>query len=193
MSQADIDRMTYHAWRISLANLTITDVVQMSEGETPGNDDLKTHALSRVRSSAKAIADHSERFRAAFGRKHFSIYMTQASMTVIWSVMDALQDPEVQGIFHSLLVTISVTARRALIVRGFSRVILGTLRERGQEKHLSEASKTLLQLNAVDTWAPGDHELFKSVTYPNVVVAREEGRVLADMGDLLQKWETLEL
>lgn len=104
-----------------------------------------------------------------------------------------LHEAEVQGVFHSLLVTVSITARRALIVRGFSRMILGTLQQRGLERLLSKASKTLLQLNAVDTWGPEDHELFKSVTYPNVVVAREEGRMLADMGDLLQKWEKLDL
>lgn len=121
------------------------------------------------------------------------MYMTQASMTVIWSVVDALKDSEVQEVFHSLLVTVSITARRAVIVRGFSRMILGTLRQRGLDQYPSEASRTLLRLNAVDTWAPGDHELFKSVTYPIVVVAREEGRVLADMGDLLQKWATLDL
>lgn len=154
---------------------------------------LRGRARAQVLSSAKSIATHTDEFRATFGRKHFSMYETQASMTVVWSVMDMLQEAEVQDVFHSLLVTVSVTARRALIVRGFSRMILGTLQQRGLERHLSEASKTLLRLNAVDTWGPDDHELFKSVTYPNVVVAREEGRILADMGDLLQKWAKLDL
>lgn len=144
-------------------------------------------------SSSKAIAAHSEKFRAAFGRKKCSMYMTQASRTVIWGVMDALHEAEVGDGFHSLLVTISVTARRAPIVRGFSRMILGTIRQRGLEQYLSEALKALLRLNAVDAWGPDDHELFKSVTYPNAVIAREEGRILADMGDLLRQWPTLDL
>lgn len=137
---------------------------------------LRESARGQIMSSASAIATHTDKFRAAFGRKHFSIYMTQVSMTVVWSVMDMLREAEVRDVFHWLLVKVSVTARRALICRGFSRMILGTLQQRGLEHLLQEASKTLLRLNAVDAWGPDDHQLFKSVTYPNVVVASEEDR-----------------
>ena len=72
-------------------------------------------------------------------------------------------------------------------------MILITLQQRGLHAYLSPASKDLLRLNAIDNWKPEDHHVFQDVLYPNVVVAREEGRVLADMGDLLQKWVELDL
>jgi hypothetical protein len=151
-------------------------------------------AKARIISSCHAIAALIEWYRRSHGLKNHPALIGHSSAVALYSLIaEDLHDVQVQHSFHVAANALFAVSRRWSLCRAILRSVWMTICERELKELLPESTRKLLEVGGSDTWQMNDHLYFQSSVYPNYAIASEQGRQLADMGDLLQKWSSLQV
>lgn len=103
-----------------------------------------------------------------------------------YMLIEDLDEPEVQELFHDMCLIITSTARKWFIMRGHARMLFITAEQKKQV--IPERTRRILSHIALDSWGPDSHKFFETSKYPNYALARGEDPRIATMGDLLERW-----
>ena len=160
----------------------------------PGLDTNETEKARReLISACQNVAFLIDWLKNSIGLKHHPCFLVQAASTSAYNLINELAEPGVPEIFESMIVALSAGSQRWPIARGILRMLWVTLQQRKLDSLLTQSAIDLLKLSVVYNWGPEDHLIFQSSVYPNYAVVGEDGRDLADMGELLEKWAQMQL
>lgn len=138
--------------------------------------------------SASTIAGLYKRYFHDYGLRNLTIWMPQTAISTAYMIIDDLDDPAVQDIFHDVCLVLTSISRRWLVMRGHVRMLFMTAKQNGTV--MPDRTRQILSRVAMDTWMPGDHKHFDSSAYPNYALAKAEDPRALGMGDLLEHWAT---
>lgn len=176
----------YHFIRImlynTLKNRRDTDFV---------SEDFVIYARNQCLFSARVTGGLYSRYFRDFGPKSLTMWMPQTAVSAAYMLIDDLEIPEVQEVFHEVCLVLTSIARRWYVMRGHARMLFIT----ADTRHVTipERTRTLLRMVALDQWGSEDHKNFDTSLYPNYALATGEDRSGTSMGNLLQQWASLDI
>lgn len=153
----------------------------------------KKDAADTITDAARNNAAIFEWLQRTIGLTHFSVYYVHASSLPAFNLFEYLSQPGMADVFHTLIVALSATTRRWTLSRGIIRMIWIEVQKRKLDQVVDPSTLSLLKLSAVDSWGPEDHRLFERCAYPNYAVIGERGRLLSEIGDLLEEYSRLNI
>lgn len=157
--------------------------------ESPESDQRHQEITSKIISTCQRIASILAWSHNTIGTPYYSALFAQSAGFSCYQLLNDLNNPRVPPIFHTMVVTLSVVSKRWKLVHGIVRMIWINLQDR-QEPALTPLMN-LLRISAEDSWKLEDNKVLENCLYPDHAALKEGNRDLADMGDLLQKWEKM--
>jgi len=172
--------LVYHDYVIVVHSLMLRDAVTVGS--------KRQEAKLGLLRSCEDITQIFEWVQRTLGTSAWCIWGFQPAAMAAYPLLDMLTEIGVADTFHTIIVSIFTVAKRWILARGVLRMLWITIQERRIVDHLNGTTIQLFRESAVEQWGPNDHRLFESCIYPNYAAIAKDGRELADMGDLLQKW-----
>lgn len=117
--------------------------------------------------------------------------MPQTAVSAAYMLVDSLEDPEAQDLFHEMCLVVTTAARKSNLMRGHARMLFITAEQKRQI--IPERTRRLLEPVALTSWRPDSHKFFETSKFPNYALARGEDPRSATMGDLLSRWKNFHL
>lgn len=143
--------------------------------------------------ACEGIADMFAWVQRTLGASVWCAWGFQAAAMAAYPLLDLLKEAGVAETFHTIMYCIFTVAKRWVLARGVIKMLWIIIRQRGLGDHLLRSTVELFTFSAIERWGPDDHRLFESCIYPNYAAIGENGRELADMGELLQQWSKISI
>ncbi|KAK5072022.1 hypothetical protein LTR51_006506 [Lithohypha guttulata] len=176
--------LSYHSLRNALFNFFKSD-----ESPTDGSwrsKETERYAREQCILSARAASGLFKVYLQRYGSRSFTIGMPQVAVSMAYMLIEELDEPEIQDLFHDMCLIITATARKWFIMRGHARMLFITAEQKKQV--IPERTRRILSRIALDSWGPDSHKFFETSKYPNYALARGDDPRIAAMGDLLERW-----
>ncbi|KAK5088716.1 hypothetical protein LTR05_002937 [Lithohypha guttulata] len=176
--------LSYHSLRNALFNFFKSD-----EPPTDGSwrsKEIERYAREQCILSARAASGLFKVYLQRYGSRSFTIGMPQVAVSMAYMLIEELDEPEIQDLFHDMCLIITATARKWFIMRGHARMLFITAQQKKQV--IPERTRRILSRIALDSWGPDSHKFFETSKYPNYALARGDDPRTATMGDLLERW-----
>lgn len=196
-SYARIDSESTPAWSLVEVHLAFHDYCINVRGlmtrDTVTSGSHRQEVKTGLLQSCEQIAYIFDWVQRTLGSTSWCPWGFQAATRAAYPLLDMLAEPGVKDTFHTIVAYLSAVAKRWILSRGVLKMLWIMLHERGLVRHLTPETLTLLRTSAVENWGPNDHTLFASCMYPNYAAISENGREMANMGELLEQWSQLSL
>lgn len=177
--------LIWHDYCIAVYSLMLRDMVDSSIGR----HEARTALADSCKEVAKILTWLQRRLGSA---AMWCPWTFQAAAMAAYPLADLLrEDDDVVEAFHVIVACLSTLAKRWILARGVLKMLWILLEKRSLVDELLPATVEIFQTNAVDDWGPEDYRMFSGCMYPNYSAIAEQGRELADMGELMEQWSQL--
>ena len=168
-----------------------SQTVIAKETQSQGSDNEPTRRARDGRQNCiDSVASIFRHFTKEYGNSHHPILVSQTGIVVCFELIEDLDEPYSQEIFHQLCTVLVALTRRWLEVKGIVRMIYITAKEKG--KTLLPQTEELLNGSGGASWGENDHLSFEASTYPNFPVGKEDPSA-AGLGEILERWAAMNL
>lgn len=177
--------LAFHWMRMTLFNFAKIPNSAADGPYGPG-DRLHRYAREQCIASANIIASLFKRYFYDYGSRNLTIWMPQTAISTAYMMIEDLDNPDAQEVFHQVCIVLTSMSRRWLIMKGHARMLFITAEQSG--KTIPEQTRQILSRVAIDNWRSTDHKYFDSSAYPNYALAKGQDPRATTMGDLLEFW-----
>lgn len=175
--------LVYHDYSISVQSLMLRDLVSAGS--------RRQAAKFGLLRASEHIAEIFTWVQRTLGASVWCPWGFQAAAMAAYPLLDLLAEAGVADTFHTIIECIVAVAKRWVLARGVIKMLWITIQDRALVQHLDSRTVDLFTSSAVQKWGPDDYRLFASCMYPNYAAIGENGRELADMGELLEQWSKM--
>lgn len=183
--KSNIRSLFYHWIRITLFNFLKSSAIA-PDSSPEERERLARFAREQCITSAQITAKLHGRYIHDYGSRNLTIWMPQTAISTAYMLIDDLDKPEVQDIFHDVCLVLASVSRRWYVMRGQARMLYITVEQAG--KPMADRTRQILGRVALDLWKPNDHKTYDGSVYPNYALAKVEDPRAAGMGELLDLW-----
>lgn len=182
--------LVYHMFCVNLWGIAVREHGQAPNAASQAE---KVTARRALLAACQDMAQLFQHLQETIGVEQFPSMLVQAATTSSFTLLNHFSQPGVPDIFHTVIVSLSAACRRWMIARGILKMVWITLQERHLDSLIHDATRQLFETNAVNSWATEDHLGFVASVYPNYAAVEDDGREMADMGELLEKYSRLQI
>jgi hypothetical protein len=177
--------LVYQDYSIAVQSLMLRDMVSAGS--------RRQEAKLGLLRACEQIAEILEWVQRTLGGSVWCSWGFQAAAMAAYPLLNLLAEVGVPDTFHTIIYCIFAVAKRWVLARGVIKMLWITIQDRQLVQHLNQQTVELFTLSAIDRWGPDDYRLFECCMYPNYAAIGENGRELADMGELLEQWSKMSI
>ena len=177
--------LVYQDYSIAVHSLMLRDLV------TAGSK--RQEAKLGLLRACEQVAEIFDRVQHALGGSVLCPWGFQAAAMAAYPMLDMLAELGVSDTFHTIIYFIFIVAKRWVLARGVLKMLWITIQDRQLGQNLDQRTIELFNSSAIEQWGPEDYRLFERCMYPNYAAIAENGRELADMGELLEQWSKMSI